>query len=70
MPGFINNSPFQQIKQLEAGNNPFKGTQRQSSKKFNSIRKKSQIYDKMTSKNMHKSITIKYPCTRERNKIL
>lgn len=33
MPGFINNSPFQQIKQLEARNNPFKGTQRQSSKK-------------------------------------
>lgn len=34
MPGYINNSPFQQIKQLEAGNNPFKGTQRQSSKKI------------------------------------
>lgn len=33
MPGFINNSPFQQIKQLEAGNNPFKGTQKQNSKK-------------------------------------
>lgn len=34
MPGCINNSPFQQIKQLEAGNNPFKGTQRQSRKKI------------------------------------
>lgn len=70
MPGYINNSPFQQIKQLEAGITLLKELKDKVVKKFYSIRKKSQIYDKMTSKNMHKSITIKYPCTRERNKIL